>query len=60
MGAAGTIGRPGGFLIRHQETEMTRKPQQVPDRQVPENLKEQDRHGNIHQNTTNQGYQQDR
>jgi hypothetical protein len=27
---------------------------------VPENLKEQDRQGNIAQNTTNQGYQQDR
>src|SRR5688500_12521848 len=28
--------------------------------QAPENLKEQDRQGNIKQNTTNQGYQQDR
>jgi hypothetical protein len=28
--------------------------------QVPENLEEQDRHGNTKQNTTNQGYQQDR
>jgi hypothetical protein len=28
--------------------------------QVPENLKEQDRQGDIKQNTTNQGYQQDR
>ena len=27
---------------------------------VPENLAEQDRQGNIKQNTTNQGYQQDR
>lgn len=27
---------------------------------VPDNLKEQDRQGNIAQNTTNQGYQQDR
>jgi hypothetical protein len=27
---------------------------------VPENLEEQDRQGNIAQNTTNQGYQQDR
>jgi hypothetical protein len=27
---------------------------------VPENLEEQDRQGNIKQNTTNQGYQQDR
>jgi len=27
---------------------------------VPENLGEQDRQGNIKQNTTNQGYQQDR
>ena len=26
----------------------------------PENLEEQDRQGNIKQNTTNQGYQQDR
>ena len=26
----------------------------------PENLSEQDRQGNIKQNTTNQGYQQDR
>jgi hypothetical protein len=26
----------------------------------PENLAEQDRQGNIKQNTTNQGYQQDR
>ena len=26
----------------------------------PDNLKEQDRQGNIKQNTTNQGYQQDR
>jgi hypothetical protein len=34
------------------ETERTDQP--------PENLKEQDRHGNIKQNTTNQGYQQDR
>ena len=29
-------------------------------RPVPDNLKEQDRQGNIKQNTTNQGYQQDR
>jgi hypothetical protein len=29
----------------------------VPDR---ENFREQGRHGNIHQNTHNQGYQQDR
>jgi hypothetical protein len=28
--------------------------------QAPENLKEQDRQDNIKQNTTNQGYQQDR
>jgi hypothetical protein len=28
--------------------------------QAPENLKEQDRQGNIKQNTTNQGYQQAR
>jgi hypothetical protein len=28
--------------------------------QAPANLKEQDRQGNIKQNTTNQGYQQDR
>lgn len=27
---------------------------------MPENLAEQDRQGNIKQNTTNQGYQQDR
>jgi hypothetical protein len=27
---------------------------------VPKNLEEQDRQGNIKQNTTNQGYQQDR
>ncbi len=27
---------------------------------VPENLAEQDRQGNTKQNTTNQGYQQDR
>jgi hypothetical protein len=27
---------------------------------VPQNLEEQGRHGNIKQNTTNQGYQQDR
>jgi hypothetical protein len=33
---------------------------QVPDRKAPENLREQDRQGNIHQNTHNQGYQQDR
>jgi hypothetical protein len=29
-------------------------------RPVPSNLAEQDRQGNIKQNTTNQGYQQDR
>jgi hypothetical protein len=29
-------------------------------KQVPENLSEQDHQGNIAQNTTNQGYQQDR
>ena len=29
-------------------------------RPVPGNLKEQDRQGNIKQNTTHQGYQQDR
>ena len=29
-------------------------------RAVPGNLKEQDRQGNIKQNTTHQGYQQDR
>jgi hypothetical protein len=28
--------------------------------QPPENLEEQDRQGNVKQNTTNQGYQQDR
>jgi hypothetical protein len=28
--------------------------------QVPEDVEEQDRQGNIKQNTTNQGYQQDR
>ena len=28
--------------------------------EAPENLKEQDRQGNVKQNTTNQGYQQDR
>ena len=28
--------------------------------QMPENRKEQDRQGDIKQNTTNQGYQQDR
>ena len=35
---------------------------QTNDRQnkVPENLREQDRQGNIHQNTHNPGYQQDR
>jgi len=27
---------------------------------APDNLAEQGRQGNIHQNTTNQGYQQDR
>ena len=27
---------------------------------APDNLKEQDRQGNVKQNTTNQGYQQDR
>ena len=32
----------------------------APHKQVPENLEEQGRHGNIKQNTTNQGYQQDR
>jgi hypothetical protein len=32
----------------------------IPDRQPPENLREQGRQGNIHQNTHNQGYQQDR
>ena len=31
--------------------------EQVPDR---ENFDQQGRHGNIHQNTHNQGYQQDR
>jgi len=30
------------------------------DRSPPSNLKEQDRQGNIKQNTTHQGYQQDR
>lgn len=30
------------------------------DRAPPENLEEQDRQGNIKQNTTHQGYQQDR
>ena len=30
------------------------------DEPAPGNLKEQDRQGNIAQNTTNQGYQQDR
>jgi hypothetical protein len=33
---------------------------QVPDRQPPENLKEQGHPGNLRQNTRNQGYQQDR
>ena len=33
----------------------------MPDhRPVPENLREQGRQGNIHQNTRNKGYQQDR
>lgn len=30
------------------------------DRTPPDNLAEQDRQGNVKQNTTNQGYQQDR
>jgi hypothetical protein len=30
------------------------------DRRPPDNLAEQDRHGNTRQNTTHQGYQQDR
>jgi hypothetical protein len=33
---------------------------QVPDRVPPENLEQQDEEGNIHQNTRNQGYQQER
>jgi hypothetical protein len=32
----------------------------APHKAVPQNLEEQDRQGNIKQNTTNQGYQQDR
>ena len=32
----------------------------VSNRTVPSNLKEQDHQGDIKQNTTNQGYQQDR
>ena len=31
-----------------------------PGGKAPQNLKEQDRQGNVKQNTTNQGYQQDR
>lgn len=31
-----------------------------PKKAQPENLEEQGRHGNINQNTHNQGYQQDR
>lgn len=33
---------------------------EAPGRGVPGNLAEQDRQGNIKQNTTNQGHQQDR
>ena len=36
------------------------KGEAAPDRGVPGNLAEQDRQGNIEQNTTNQGHQQDR
>ena len=32
----------------------------APGRQTPQNLAEQDRQGNIKQNTTHQGHQQDR
>lgn len=36
------------------------EPEDEKGRKTPENLAEQDRQGNIHQNTRNQGYQQDR
>lgn len=32
----------------------------APEKAAPQNLEEQGRHGNIKQNTTHQGYQQDR
>ena len=34
--------------------------QEAQQRKVPDNVDKQDRQGNIKQNTTNQGYQQDR
>jgi len=40
---------------RSPETGQSAKPHST-----PENLREQGRQGNIHQNTRNQGYQQDR
>jgi hypothetical protein len=45
---------PGGAI----ETSHTRDA--VANRPTPENLEQQDRQGNIKQNTTNKGHQQDR
>ena len=45
----------------HKGTGDTKSPQtQDAKPGIRENLREQGRQGNIHQNTTNQGYQQDR
>lgn len=43
---------PGGAAAARDETKSRDTP--------PDNLAEQDRQGDIKQNTTNQGYQQDR
>jgi hypothetical protein len=41
----------------HSDSSQDKKGKKGP---VPDNLREQDRQGNIYQNTHNQGYQQDR
>jgi hypothetical protein len=44
----------------HKGTGSAPKPHDDKRDDTPENLAQEDRHGNIKQNTTNQGYQQDR
>jgi len=44
----------------HEQDPPPAKNESEPKPKAPENLREQGRQGNIRQNTTNQGYQQDR
>jgi len=51
---------PPAEKSHHSGKEQTPENDKSAKNPVPENLREQGRQGNIHQNTHNQGYQQDR